>query len=170
MSRAPTTAEVREAVSQARSATRRIYRTPLVLIGCSARKLDRPAPARDLYLGDLFRKSVTWAEGRGYPWLVLSALHGAVLPDDVIAPYDVTLNALDTEDRKLWATSTFLQLRRKCGLDRPIIILAGEPYRRHLVPRLRGETTFSISTPLGNLGIGKQRAALALSIATGEPL
>lgn len=149
---------------------RRIVRTPLVLIGCSARKLESPAPARELYRGDLFRKSVQWAEERGYPWIVLSALYGVVSPDDVIAPYDVTLNALDTEDRKLWATSAFLQLRRKCGLDRPIIILAGEPYRRHLVPRLRGETTFSITAPLGNLGIGLQRQALARSITTGEPL
>lgn len=149
---------------------RSIVRTPLVLIGCSARKLASSAPARDLYRGDLFRKSVQWAEAQGYPWLVLSALYGIVSPDDVIAPYDVTLNVLDTEDRKLWATSAFLQLRRKAGLDRPIIILAGEPYRRHLVPRLKGETTFSISAPLGNLGIGLQRQALARAITTGEPL
>jgi len=49
------------------------------------------APARFLYTGDLFRASVKWAESWDLPWVVLSAAHGIVGPDQVLAPYDVSL-------------------------------------------------------------------------------
>lgn len=52
--------------------------TPVVLIGCSASKLDRAAPARELYTGRVFKASVAYAEATGAKWCVLSALHGVV--------------------------------------------------------------------------------------------
>jgi hypothetical protein len=62
----------------------------VVAVSCSKSKLDYPAPARLLYTGACFRKSVRHAEGRGLPWFVLSSLHGVVLPDQVVAPYSFT--------------------------------------------------------------------------------
>lgn len=69
----------------------------IVLIGCTKRKLDRPAPARELYVGRLFKASVVYAEARGLPWAVLSAEFGVVQPDDVLPPYDKTLRGIDTK-------------------------------------------------------------------------
>jgi len=63
----------------------------VVLIGCVKGKLDRPAPARDLYISDLFALRRRYAEASGHPWGVLSALHGVLDPDRVIAPYDWTI-------------------------------------------------------------------------------
>lgn len=143
---------------------------PLVLIGCSARKLTVPATARELYRGDLFRKSVTYAEGRGSPWYVLSAKHGLLAPDDMVEPYSVTLDGLSPQERKAWATEVFLQLRKRTSIDRPIMFLAGLRYREFLIQRLRAETTFPITSPLSQAGIGVQKAKLAAAIATGEPL
>lgn len=65
----------------------------LVLVGCVKKKLDRPAPARDLYVSDLFEKQHSYAERTGVPWFVLSAEHGLVTPDQVLAPYDLQLSA-----------------------------------------------------------------------------
>ncbi len=71
------------------------------VIPCGGAKLDRPAPARDLYQGSLFRhalrsvlKCIELDEqaglGKGRV-LILSAKYGLVQLDDVIEPYDLTM-------------------------------------------------------------------------------
>jgi hypothetical protein len=62
----------------------------VALVACSSAKSSR-GPARDLYQGALFKASVRWAESWGLRWMVFSALHGVVHPDEIIDPYDVTL-------------------------------------------------------------------------------
>ena len=65
--------------------------TTIVLIGCSKSKLDEPAPARELYTGQLFKKAVAWTERQGHQWFVISALHGLVAPNQSISPYNYSL-------------------------------------------------------------------------------
>jgi hypothetical protein len=62
-------------------------------VACSGKKTETAAPARELYLGQLFKKSVAYIEAvdAGAPWFILSALHALVLPDEVIAPYECRL-------------------------------------------------------------------------------
>ncbi|MBU1750363.1 MAG: hypothetical protein KKA73_21985, partial [Chloroflexi bacterium] len=56
--------------------------TPIVrtvgLVGCSARKLSTPAPARDLYQGRIFRAALPYAEHHHDATLILSAKYGLV--------------------------------------------------------------------------------------------
>lgn len=59
-----------------------------LIVGCGAAKLDRAAPARELYTGSLFRAARAYAERSGLPWRILSAEHGLISPDKVIEPYD----------------------------------------------------------------------------------
>ncbi len=63
------------------------------LVGCCKKKLDRAAPARELYQSDLFKSSVAWLEARDEldGWAILSAKHRLVMPDDVIYPYELSL-------------------------------------------------------------------------------
>ncbi len=71
------------------------------VIPCGGSKLDRPAPARELYTGSMFRHTLTvasraaaddMASGRGPARvLILSALHGLVELDTVLAPYDLKM-------------------------------------------------------------------------------
>lgn len=68
-------------------------RPPIVVIQCGKAKLDRPAPARDLYISQPFRMARAAVERDGRPWLILSARHGLVSPDHLLAPYDRTLNS-----------------------------------------------------------------------------
>lgn len=60
----------------------------LIVVGCGRAKLDRPAPARELYTGNLFRAARQYAEASGAEWKILSALHGLIDPAVVIGPYD----------------------------------------------------------------------------------
>jgi len=129
--------------------------TTLVLIGCTAKKLARAAPARELYQGRLFAASVQYAEARGLPWLVLSALHGVVGPDDVLEPYDVTLAGLSSADRETWGSVVAVTLRR-LGATR-VIVLAGREYVR---PWRDAVAEIAVEEPLLGRGVGARFAWL----------
>lgn len=138
---------------------------PLHLIACSAAKAAHPSAARDLYLGDLFRKSVAYAESRGAPWVVLSARHGVLLPDQFVAPYDTTMARLSKHERVAWASRVNDQLVAIGNPD--LVALAGQSYRTPLLelPRFRFCFPRGLQTPLEGLGIGRQKAWLAREIA-----
>lgn len=60
----------------------------IALLGCGRVKRAHPAPARELYCGSLFRAARDHVEARGMPWAILSGLHGLVMPDQVLGPYE----------------------------------------------------------------------------------
>jgi hypothetical protein len=60
----------------------------VAVIQCSGAKLDRPAPAGELYTGTLHRLEAAAARSTGHRTVILSALHGIVDVDQVVAPYE----------------------------------------------------------------------------------
>lgn len=68
----------------------------VMVIPCSGAKLDRAAPARELYVGSMFRFSLAAALKQcdeGDRVLILSALHGLVELDAVLDPYECKIGA-----------------------------------------------------------------------------
>lgn len=132
-----------------------------VLIGCSKSKLPAEAPARDLYTGQLFRKAVSWAERHELQWFVVSALHGLLTPDHIIAPYNYTIKDLRQREREQWAHRLVTgKLTSYAPKDSHAILLLPEPYRRFLeVELFRNKITYE--NPLAGLGIGRQLKWLA---------
>lgn len=75
--------------------------TYLFVVPCGANKLGWSAPARELYTGSYFREVLAAAEleaaattdelGIDTRVMILSAAHGLVDPDTVLAPYDITM-------------------------------------------------------------------------------
>ena len=61
-----------------------------VVIACGSKKRNHPAPARDMYVGSLFKNARRAAESTGLPWYIMSAKYGILRPDDMIEPYDMT--------------------------------------------------------------------------------
>jgi len=127
---------------------------PVYLIACSAAKLDREAPAAQLYTGQAFRLAMAAAERAGAEVLILSALHGVVEPLDWVKPYNRAMHDMTAHQRKIWAAMTADNLRRRCLFDRQIVVLAGKHYAAAL------DTFPNVSRPLAGLGIGQQLAAL----------
>lgn len=123
------------------------------LVGCASQKLQRPAPARELYISTLFRKASAYAELTCDRWYVLSAKHGLVRPDDVIEPYDVRLGAKTSPYVRAWAARVQGQLSEELkGMERvTLVVFAGEQYRT----LLQG-SAWSYEVPLKGLGIGQQ--------------
>lgn len=75
---------------------------PVGIVACCKSKLGHAAPAKDLYTGALFRLSVEWLLPRTDGWAILSALHGVLLPDTVVEPYEKTLVGAGRRAIKEW--------------------------------------------------------------------
>ena len=72
----------------------------VILVGCVKSKLPGTHLARELYNSPLFRGRRSYAESRGVPWFILSALYGLVAPEDQILAYDATLKRLKAPERR----------------------------------------------------------------------
>lgn len=119
----------------------------IALVGCGKAKMTTPQPAKDLYIGPLFKAARAYAEQQCDDWVILSARHGVVLPDEVIEPYDQRLSSMRLRDQEDWARKANRQLRyRYRGLQVQFIGLAGEEY----LDWLGGE----IIEPLKGMGVG----------------
>ena len=125
----------------------------IVLISCASKKLPHKALARDLYISPLFRYNLAYAQTLDPDRIfILSAMHGLLPLDAVIEPYDLTLNNLPAKHLHLWADYVIRQLRQQADLtDDHFIFLAGEKYRRYLIPHLS-----SYDIPMKGLTIGRQ--------------
>lgn len=131
----------------------------VTLVACAATKLDRPAPARELYRSDLFVKSSAYAQRLG-EWYILSAAHGLVHPDTVLEPYNVTLDDMTRDERMRWGCRVAWDLVRfNVQADR-CVVLAGRTYRDPVMDFLRLSFA-SVVIPLQGLGIGHQKQRLA---------
>ena len=113
----------------------------LLLVTCVKTKLDHPAPAKDLYISDGFRKQRAYAERLGVPWYILSAEHGLVASDEWLAPYDRYLPDTPRSYREAWGRWVVARLELLEGslAGRTVEIHASSEYvarvRAHLVER-----------------------------------
>lgn len=149
-------------------------RAPLItvaLVSCSATKLPRPAPARQLYTSALFRKSLAYARHILFAQhvFILSAKHGAIRPETELAPYDLALR--DFEDWELadWKHVVGIQLRDALGLrlnEIPaggrfrFVLLASDLYEPDLWP------CAGVEKPLAGKQIGERLSFLNAHLAS----
>jgi hypothetical protein len=153
------------------------------LVGCGKSKLDHAAPARDLYTGPLFRKSLAFAEKRHLPTtdslFILSAQHGVVHPDEVLDPYDLHLAELPKAERGAWGCGALHHLLIKLDVRMSDLrgfhftVYAGAAYvdaLRHALDLLGAPKGWKINDPLKGLGIGDRLAWLNTALAGASHL
>ena len=80
------------------------------LIGCVGLKLPHKAKAKELYLSDLFKKSLAYCLKNYEKNFILSALYGVVDLEEEIEPYDLTLNTMPKQLIYVWSEKVFGQL------------------------------------------------------------
>lgn len=128
----------------------------ICLIACASQKQPVAVPAQDLYQSDLFTKSVQWMHRQNFDsWFILSAKHGIVKPDQILEPYNLTLNSLKANVRRQWAETVLADLMKVIPESASISFLAGSKYREYLVEPLQ-ERGYEVHIPMQGLGIGKQ--------------
>lgn len=127
--------------------------TKIVLISCAAKKQNNKAQAKDLYISNLFIKNLAFAESLHPDKIfILSAKHRLLPLTKKIDPYDLTLNNFKPKELKDWAESTLQQLKQEADLEKDnFIFLAGDKYRKYLLPELK-----NYEIPLKGMPIGKQ--------------
>ena len=124
----------------------------IVLLSCVSKKLPHKAKARELYISPLFKYSLKYAISlKPDKIYVLSAKYGLLDLDNEIGPYDETLNSMSKIQVKEWSDKVIQQMKLNFDLDDEVIFLAGQRYRKFLLPQLK-----NYKIPLGGLGIGKQ--------------
>ena len=97
----------------------------------------------------------TYAKMNAEEWLILSAKHGVLKPDEVVHPYERTLNRLPKLERLAWADKVQRRLLKLLPAGALITVLAGVRYRENLVPFLRNHG-FPVSVPMEGLKFGFQ--------------
>ena len=125
----------------------------VVLISCVSQKLDKKSKAKDLYVSTLFKKNMAYALTLNPNEIyILSAKYGLLGLDDRIEPYNVTLNTMKVAEKKVWSEKVFSQLLKLESIkDTKFIFLAGNNYRKYLMPHLP-----HTEVPMEGLPIGKQ--------------
>jgi len=123
------------------------------LLSCGKTKGPAPARAIELYKGPLFRRMLRYARNRNPDAMfILSAKHGLLRPQEVIAPYERTLKTMSVGELNEWADRVVSQLRRQTDLDRDhFTVLASKKYRLHLLSHLRHHCV-----PMAGLRLGEQ--------------
>jgi hypothetical protein len=129
----------------------------IVLVSCVKDKLDRPAPAKDLYTSDLFRKERAYAERVGVSWFILSAEHGLVRPDELLSPYNLRLSETSTAYRRAWGARVVKRLEEVVGAlaGKKIEVHAGEAYAGPIRALLRTAGA-EVMEPLRGLAFGQR--------------
>ena len=127
----------------------------IVLISCSSKKniTNTKTKAKDLYSSTLFKFNINYAHSLlPSKIFILSAKYGLVGLEDEIEYYNVTLNGMTLNSRKVWAWKVLNRLKEVSDLEEDeFIFLAGKKYREFIISHLK-----YFSTPLDVGGIGKQ--------------
>jgi cytoplasmic iron level regulating protein YaaA (DUF328/UPF0246 family) len=131
----------------------------VALVSCTKAKRSAPSEARDLYISPLFRGMRSYAERNAERWYILSAEHGVLEPNQIVAPYERTLNTMSKAERLIWWQRVEKRLEVLVSHDAEVIVLAGERYRELLVPFLKGRGC-RVDVPLRGLTLGRQLAWL----------
>lgn len=125
------------------------------LVACVKKKHARACRAKDLYKSTLFTKARHHVELCCDEWFILSAKHGLLHPEQVVTPYEETLNNKGTLERKQWTEEVWTALRNHLKPNDRVTILAGNKYREYLVELLENYGC-TVNVPMAGLTIGRQ--------------
>lgn len=130
----------------------------IALIACTKSKMPYSCPAKELYSkSDLFRKEYIFAKTLADNIYILSAKHGLVSEDTILAPYDQTLCGAKTQIKKDWSKKVLKQMEDTFDMQNDeFIFLADQDYIKYLIAFIKEKYNAKIETPLENIGaIGK---------------
>ena len=134
-----------------------INRTEWVIIPCGGAKRDEVCQAADLYIGSLFAQVLASARGLvdDTNILILSAKHGLITLDTMVAPYDLKMGKPGLVDAVTVAKQAF---DLGIGVDDEVMTLLPATYERVLNQAMAvvGPIPYDIFD--GNIGIGDMKA------------
>jgi hypothetical protein len=108
----------------------------IVLLSCTKSKLDKPAPAQELYSASpMFQKTLEYGKKlKPDKMYILSAKHHLVPLTKELAPYDKTLKEMPKDEKEKWGEETVKQMKSS-GINPEkdtFIFLTGSEYMKPL--------------------------------------
>ena len=122
----------------------------VAFISCVKTKLNKKSKAKDLYVSDLFKKSLGYTLKRYDKVYILSAKYGLLNLNDEILPYELTLNNMSKEEQKKWAYKVYTQIKEQIGINNKFYFYCGVNYRKYLMQKLNSVA------PLKGISFGNQ--------------
>jgi cytoplasmic iron level regulating protein YaaA (DUF328/UPF0246 family) len=122
------------------------------LISCVSQKVTYKTEARNMYISSLFTKGLKYIENIFKPdkIYILSAKYGLLKLDEVIEPYNETLNTKNKAERKKWAEKVLLQIKNECNISNDtFIFIAGKKYYQDLIHFLPNNKIIMENKPIG---------------------
>jgi hypothetical protein len=126
----------------------------IALISCVKTKLNTKIPVRadELYQSALFKKSYEYCKNRYDKVYILSAKYGLLEINDMILPYEKTLNKMSKKEKEIWYNNVFNSLKNKINKEDIIYYHCGNNYRQGLIDKL--DNIFDV--PLLGVSFGNQ--------------
>lgn len=147
----------------------------LCIIPCGRKKIwdhdpeTGPTQANNAYIGVFHRLCQSYAKTFYDDWVIISAKHGFLLPDDIVPKnYDVSFSMYKEEIISI-KTLKKQRTHKKLDVYDQIIVLGGKKYQ----PIIREvfQDAASIEFPLsGSRGIGEMQQRLKRSIENEQPI
>lgn len=111
----------------------------IALISCTSSKKDYVCQAKELYSESVtFRLEYELANMLAEEIYILSAKHGLLAKDTVVAPYDYTLIHKSKDIKTQWSNKVLDQMRKTFSLEEDeFIIFAGKDYYEYLLPLIK---------------------------------
>ena len=111
----------------------------IALISCTSSKKDYVCEAKELYSKSLaFRLEYEIAGKIAEKVYILSAKHGLVSPDTVLAPYNYTLINKPQNIKVQWSNNVLKQMKQQVSLENDeFIIFTGKDYYEYLLPSIK---------------------------------
>ncbi len=108
----------------------------IVLLSCTKSKLDKSAPAQELYFASpMFQKTLEYGKKlKPDKMFILSAKHHLVPLTKELAPYDKTLKEMPKDEKEKWGEETVKQMK-SAGINPEkdkFIFLTGSEYMKPL--------------------------------------
>jgi hypothetical protein len=127
----------------------------ICFVSCVSKKRKDPSSAEEMYISPLFQGARTFAKTRFDRWYILSAKYGLLEPGQIIEPYEKTLKKMNIRERKIWTEDVFTDLTLHLSSGDILGFVAGQDYRKFLLPRL-SDQGYVVEVPLEGLSIGIQ--------------
>ena len=129
----------------------------IVLLSCTKSKIDRTAPAQELYSASpMFQKTLEYGKKlKPDKMFILSAKHHLVPLTKELAPYDKTLKEMPKDEKEKWGEETAKQMR-SAGISPEkdkFIFLTGSEYLKPLTKYIPEE---NIETPMEGKRFGQR--------------
>ena len=126
------------------------------LIGCGKDKSPIRCKAEEMYIGGYFKLGLKFARKSFEKIYILSAKYGLLELEDMIEPYNMTLNTMDNNEIYVWSKRVAEALKSKLNKDDVVTFVCGKEYYKYLKGML--PCKYVLLFDGSGMGIGKQMA------------